>query len=355
MVLIGEYTQLPDWIPVQAGSGILALERGADGVYREAGVCPTENPSYLVPGDGACFFAVQEGGQGGLARCKKTADGAIALDKSIRFPGSGSCHICFDRRTDAAYVANYESGSLTVVGGATGNMGVLQQFSYSGSGPDPTRQAGPHIHSSWLSPGGGELFVADLGADQIYRYLRNPDGSLYPNPRQPSIPFPPGSGPRHMAFHHSLPVAYVTAELSNQIFMLQFGADNTATALAFWETAQRREGVVLTAHLQLSRRYGMLYACVRGRDELVWFSVEPGSGLLSLRGRCPSGGRFPRHFLLDEETGDLLVANQLSGDVCVFRVDPSGDVAPTPVQRISAPSAAAVMRLGAERPADWAC
>ena len=64
-----------------------------------------------------------------------------------------------------------------------------------------------------------------------------------------------------MAFHHSLPVAYVTAELSNQIFMLQFGADNTATALAFWETAQRREGVVLTAHLQLSRRYGMLYAC----------------------------------------------------------------------------------------------
>jgi 6-phosphogluconolactonase len=73
--------------------------------------------------------------------------------------------------------------------------------------------------------------------------------------------------------------------------------------------------------------------------------VEPGSGLLSLRGRCPSGGRFPRHFLLDEEAGDLLVANQLSGDVCVFRVDPSGNVAPTPAQRISAPSAAAVMRL----------
>ena len=83
MVLIGEYTQLPDWLPVQAGSGILALERDADGLYREAGVCPTENPSYLVPGGGDCFFAVQEGGQGGLVRCKKTADGAIAVDNTL--------------------------------------------------------------------------------------------------------------------------------------------------------------------------------------------------------------------------------------------------------------------------------
>jgi len=106
VVLIGEYTQLPDWIPVQAGSGILALERGADGVYREAGVCPTENPSYLVPGDGDCFFAVQEGGQGGLARCKKTADGAIALDKSIRFPGSGGGPNLFYPPGGTALLAN---------------------------------------------------------------------------------------------------------------------------------------------------------------------------------------------------------------------------------------------------------
>ena len=105
------------------------------------------------------------------------------------------------------------------------------------------------------------------------------------------------------------------------------------------------EGMVLTAHLQLSRRYGTLYACVRGTDELVWFSVNPDSGRLDLRGRCPSAGRFPRHFLLDEETGTLLVANQLSGDVCVFRLDAKGNVEPTPVQRIDAPSAAAVMKL----------
>ena len=283
--------------------------------------------------------------RGGLVRCKKTPEGVCEIDASIRFPGSGSCHICFDPRTAAAYVANYESGSLTAVDCSGEEMRILQELSYCGSGPNPSRQTGPHIHSSWLSPGGGELFAVDLGTDQIYRYLRGADGSLRPNPRQPSIPFPPGSGPRHMAFHHSLPAAYVTAELSNEVFMLRFDLDGVAAIRGSWSTAARQEGMVLTAHLQLSRRYGTLYACVRGTDELVWFSVNPDSGRLDLRGRCPSAGRFPRHFLLDEETGTLLVANQLSGDVCVFRLDAKGNVEPTPVQRIDAPSAAAVMKL----------
>lgn len=345
MILIGEYTKLPDWLPAQAGAGIAAFRREPDGVYREQGVCPAENPSYLVSGGGECVYAVQEGSQGGLIRCGKTQAGAYAVDERICFAGSGSCHICFSPRTNTAYVSNYESGSLTAVDCAPEGMRVLQELSYSGRGLDPSRQVGPHIHSSWLSPRGGELFVADLGTDQIYRYLQEPDGGLRPNPRQPSISFPPGSGPRHMAFHHSLPIAYVTAELSNQVFLLQFGPDNTAQVQDCWPTTQQKGSTVLTAHLQLSARYGMLYACVRGTDELVWFSVDPDSGLLSLRGRCPSGGRFPRHFLLDEQAGVLLVANQLSGDVCVFRVDRNGDVIAKPAQRIAAPSAAAVISI----------
>lgn len=345
MILVGEYTHLPDWLPTRPGSGILALERGADGSYQKRGVCGMKNPSYLVPGGGGSLYAVEEGSEGGLVRLQKTPDGTYAAAETVRFPGSGSCHICLNSRTDMAYVSNYDSGSLTAVRCAPGGMEVTQELSYSGNGPDPNRQAGPHIHSSWLSPGGEELFVADLGTDRIYRYLPGQDGTLSPNPRQPSISFPPGSGPRHMAFHHSLPAAYVTAELSNQVFLLRFGPDNTAQVQDSWPTTQQKGSTVLTAHLQLSARYGMLYTCVRGADELVWFFVDPDSGRLSPRGRCSSGGRFPRHFLLDEESGSLLAANQLSGDVCVFRVGPNGDVEPAPAQRINAPSAAVVVKI----------
>lgn len=345
MILVGEYTHLPDWLPARPGGGILALDQQADGSCQERGVCAVKNPSYLVSDGGDTLYAVEEGSEGGLVRLQKTPDGTYAAAEAVRFPGNGSCHICLDPRTDTAYVANYESGSLTVVRCAPGGMEVTQELSYSGSGPDPSRQAGPHMHSSWLSPGGGELFAADLGTDRIYRYLTEPDGTLSPNPRQPFVSLPPGSGPRHMAFHHSLPAAYVTAELSNQVFLLRFGPDSTAQVEDAWDTTPQKGGAVLTAHLQLSARYGMLYTCVRGADELVWFSVDPDSGRLSPRGRCPSGGRFPRHFLLDEESGSLLVANQLSGDVCVFRVGPNGDVEPTPAQRIGAPSAAVVVKI----------
>lgn len=77
MILIGEYTQLPDWLPARAGTGILALRREPDGMYREQGVCPAKNPSYLAFGGGESFYAAEEGGQGGAGPLQKNAGGCV--------------------------------------------------------------------------------------------------------------------------------------------------------------------------------------------------------------------------------------------------------------------------------------
>ena len=344
MILVGEYTQLPEWLPAQPGSGILVLRRDSDGTYKEHCICSVPNPSYLVADGKDGLFAVEEGNQGGLTRCAKMPDGSYAAQETVHFPGGGSCHVCLDRRTGTAFVSNYSTGSLAVINCALGSMRVVQELRYSGNGTVPSRQEAPHIHSSCLSPDGGELFVADLGTDRVYRYLRRGKLCLEPNPDQPWIVFPPGSGPRHMSFHPTLPAAYVTGELSNQVFLIWFDPDGTGRIEDAWSTTQRTGSTILTAHLQFSSKFGMLYACVRGADELVWFSVED-DGRLTPRGRCPSSGRFPRHFLLDEEDGRLIAANQLSGDVCVFQIDACGDLLPEPLQRIAAPSAAVVVKV----------
>lgn len=84
MILVGEYTHLPDWLPTRPGSGILALERGADGSYQERGVCGMKNPSYLVPGGGGSLYAVEEGSR------RRTCPAPKNAGRDIRGGGNGA-------------------------------------------------------------------------------------------------------------------------------------------------------------------------------------------------------------------------------------------------------------------------
>lgn len=344
MFLVGEYTRLPTWLSAQAGDGIVALHSTEDGGWTEKCVCSVENPSYVIPDGEDGLYAVSETGQGGIAHLVRTTEGKYREDASLQFSGSGSCHLCLDPSSQRIFVSNYNAGSLTVVDGRPGRMKVLQELRYSGHGPNSKRQEAPHIHSSWLSPDRRELFVVDLGTDRIYRYLLGKEIPLPPNPKQPWISCPPGSGPRHMVFHDFLGVAYVTAEMGNRVYLIRFDQENVGTVCEGWSTAEENGDMILTAHLQFSAKYGMLYVSVRGTDEIRWFRVDTSTGCLMPEGKCPSGGRFPRHFLLDEASGLLLTANQLSGNVCVFSLEADGAVHAQPLWRIPAPSAAVIVK-----------
>ena len=58
------------------------------------------------------------------------------------------------------------------------------------------------------------------------------------------------------------------------------------------------------------------------------FAVDP-SGQLNLIQRTPTLGDWPSFFLLLEEHASLIVANERSGDVVLFRISPDGTVRPT--------------------------
>jgi 6-phosphogluconolactonase len=52
--------------------------------------------------------------------------------------------------------------------------------------------------------------------------------------------------------------------------------------------------------------------------------------MLTAAGHQPSGGRTPRNFGIDPSGSYLLAANQETGNVVVFRIDPStGGLTPT--------------------------
>ena len=80
-------------------------------------------------------------------------------------------------------------------------------------GPREDRQEGPHAHFAGYAPGGRHVLVADLGTDELRRYLVLEDGLLEPDGIGATLP--PGSGPRHFAVRGEN--IYLVCELDHQL------------------------------------------------------------------------------------------------------------------------------------------
>ena len=148
-----------------------------------------------------------------------------------------------------------------------------------------------------------------------------------------------------MDFHPNSRFMYISAELSNQIFTLCFNENGVASVVSCISTTECKGPTILTAHLQVSEQYNMLYTCVRGTDEIAWYSLGADGSELTFCGRCSSGGRFPRYFLLDESSSQLFIANQLGGGVSIFTVGRDGTVQFPASVKLEAPGAAAILLM----------
>ena len=226
MLLIGEYTEFPAWLPADPGSGI-ALFNSTEGAEPFANtVLSVHNPSFLCADGYGGFYALDEGPQGLLTHF--IPDGkSFYFAEQVAFEAQGSCHLCVSPE-HKIYISNYDSGTLTVVSDNNGHLEVIQTLYFHGGGPVKSRQSASHIHSCRLSPNGRELFAADLGGDRLYRFDIQKDGRLNKHIEQPYIQLPGGSGPRHMDFHPNSRFMYISAELSNQIFTLCFNENGVA-------------------------------------------------------------------------------------------------------------------------------
>jgi 6-phosphogluconolactonase len=231
--------------------------------------------------------------------------------------GAGPCHLALspDGRTLAA--ANYSSGSVAVwkLDQRTGlPLGEAQRIDHSGSGPDRQRQAGPHAHWVGFFAGGQALHAIDLGADAIFAHALDPDTA---KPGATSIAYraPAGSGPRFLAHHPRLPIAYLVSELANTVTVLgaqpdgRFEARDIISPLPPGSTAES-----FAAHIVVNRAGTRLYVSNRGHDSIAVFEIGR-YGALKLLQNVGSGGHWPRAFLLDEDGGEMLVANERSGNV----------------------------------------
>ncbi|QFY08281.1 beta-propeller fold lactonase family protein [Nonomuraea phyllanthi] len=219
--------------------------------------------------------------------------------------GDSPCHVAVDPAGTVLAAANYGDGTAVIQrlddrGAFEGDPIVLR---HEGSGPNRSRQEGPHAHQAVFHE--GILHVSDLGTDEIRRYRL--DGT----PLEP-IAMHPGTGPRHFAFAGSH--LYVAGELDGSVTLIE-GERRTVAP------ASRCEGENHPSHLQVEGDF--VYVANRGPNTISVLRAADLSPVAEVR----SGGDWPRHFAIDGAT--MYVANQQSDAVTVFSLkegvpEPSG-------------------------------
>lgn len=258
------------------------------------------------------------------------ADPAWKQVGSVPTAGADPCHMALDAGERGLAVANYSSGTVAfyALDPATGlPAGSPIVRANSGAGPDRDRQSGPHAHWVGFAPAGRWLHSVDLGTDQVLSYALGARGDDI-GPAFAAYRGSPGSGPRHLAFHPTRRTAYLVSELANTITVLaclpdgRFSADQTISTLPAGFAGRSQ-----AAHIALDRAGTRLYVSNRGHDSIAVFAIDA-HGRLALLQHLGTQGAWPRFFLLLEDHGRLLVANQRSGTITACHVAADGRLAP---------------------------
>lgn len=357
-LIIGTYTETLDFVRGTA-EGILSapfdLATGAVGPVTVA--ARLRNPSYLaLSADGGNLYAVSETesfgdqpGGGVAAFARDRAAGRLTELNAAPSAGPSPCFVSLDRTGRFVLVANYgtDAGSVSVYGiGPDGRLGPqTDHVAHAGSGPDPERQAGPHAHMIVSDPVTGAVLVTDLGADTVVVYRLDAAGRLGADNAE-RLATPPGTGPRHLAFHPSGEYLFLVNELASTIVALRRDGHQFTVASRVSTRADSTSGDNLAAAVRVTPSGRHVLVSNRGDDSVAVYRFDPAAGGLSLVGHVATPGACPRDLVVAPDGRHVLVACQDSDLIASYPFDDAtgqlGDPvvtsAATPVCLVLAPT-----------------
>lgn len=283
----------------------------------------TANPSFLTKSNnGKYLYAVNElGGKQATLSSFSIREGEIEFINKLPSEGGGSCHISVNGVNSLAVVSNYGGGNLTTfLIGADGRLKErLQVERFSGSGINKERQNQPHIHSSFFNATFDQLYVQDLGTDQIFVYDVD-----YKNEKpmiicSDTIVTQHGGGPRHIVVGLSEEILYVLTEMTADIEVYRKKKSGWTLEQKIGINEELFVGENGAAEIKTSPDGRFLYASNRGDANVITlFSIQL-DGLLKKEDTFSVMGEGPRNFNITPDGSFLLVANQNSDEVVIFR------------------------------------
>lgn len=348
-VYVGSYAAAKDngihHFTLNPDTGALTAAGGTSGVANPSFVAISPDKKFLYAIGEAALPGKKGGAVASFSIDDKGGLKLITLESSV---GSGPCFVTADKTGKVVLVANYGGGSVASLPvSADGKLSEAASFiQHAGSSVNKGRQGEPHAHSINVSPDNKFAFAADLGLDKILIYKLDPEkGTLTPN--EPAFAeIPPGSGPRHFAFHPSGKYAYVCGEMTSTVHAMTYDAEKgVLKVVQSLSTLPEPVKGNSTAETQVHPSGKFVYVSNRGHNSVAVFTVDEATGLLRAAGHAPSGGKTPRNFGIDPTGKFLIAANQDSNNVVVFKIDPKTGMPGAAVSEVSVPKPVCVKFL----------
>ncbi len=312
--------------------GIYVFEfNSSDGTSKPVSKVKISNPSFVAVSPNEQYvYSVEEDaankGKGGEITAfsfdKKT--GTLSMINRQPTGGDHPCYVSVDKTGKWVAAGNYTSGSLSILPvQAGGGLGAAStNIQHEGSGPNKARQASPHVHCTFFSPDNRFLFVPDLGIDKVMMYAFDENTGKLTAAKQPFAASNPGAGPRHICFDPTNTFAYLVEEMSGTVVAYKYKNGKLKPVQRISSMPAGDTSVAGSADIHVSPDGKFLYASNRAEaNSIAIFSVHQKNGKLTLVGHQSTLGKTPRNFNFDPTGNFLLVANQNSDNIVVFKID----------------------------------
>jgi 6-phosphogluconolactonase len=275
---------------------------------------------------------------GGLTTFKyNPADASFERMNQFLTPYGGPCFISMSPDSAYLFIASYPNGSVAVV--KLDNEGIPETVTdtviYYKTAPKPS-----HAHMILNDPAGKKVYVTDLGLDRIMIYDFDRSTGVLNRSTNDTVNVQTGSGPRHFTFNADGTKMYVINELGSK--MMSFDVDEKGGLKLLQTLPTFRYGYKennYCADIHLSKDGRFLYGSNRGENTIVTYRVQK-DGTLALVGHTSCGGNWPRNFTLDPSGKFLLVGNQKSDEISVFRLNSRTGLPVEPAKNYKVPAPA---------------
>jgi 6-phosphogluconolactonase len=263
-------------------------------------------------GGGIAAFAIDETSSSlSLINTQPTGDG-------------GAAHLTVDHSGRLLFSGQYGGGSVAAFPlNEDGTIGDRSQLvEHEGSGPNKSRQEGPHPHWVGVDPTNEFLMVPDLGVDRVVIYRIDHEKARIS--RHGEGVCPTGGGPRHFKFHPCGKWAYVVNELIMAVTVFEYdSAEGTLNSIQTIPALPEyyREGFNSSSEIRLHPSGRFVYTANRGHDSITVFAVSAETGRLRFVEREAIRGAMPRNFNLDPSGEWLIAAGKDSNTLSSFIVN----------------------------------
>lgn len=309
------------------------------------------NPSYLAVSPNQKYvYAVNENADstkytvtGHIAAYSfNKATGTLSFINKQESGGKHPCYVAIDKTGKWVFAGNYSSGSVAVLPVKTNGSldSAKQTIQHEGRSVVEGRQDDAHVHATVFGKDNKTLYVPDLGIDKVMLYnFNNKTGKL----TEASLPYTisePGAGPRHFDIHPNGKFGYLMEELNGTVNVFEIFKDGSMESIQTVSALPREyDGPIGSADIHVSPDGKFLYASNRGESNSIGiFKINQQSGMLLWVDAQSTLGKTPRNFNFDPTGNFLLVANQNSDEIVIFKRDKETGLLEDTGKRISVPN-----------------